>query len=268
MAVCQENHCTSIYIDRRKVISQWVSLACAQHLLNGTVHQPIICALLFQEQQCRQLGFPVESPIVGGTAVINVLLSCNCRELFPTIVKCYASVCERIHSATDLHTASSSGVDVQIDDDIFDATVQLMAEGFLKMPSQQITFDTQRVAADAGALVAIVNSFVSQPWKQWLYLAVPGLCKVGATYAVAVLACLVVVGLDLGFGDPRGTGLQHMQCQQWRISNSRVCISFHRSVQPQLVLLASLKDSTLHAHSMTLNTSSSTYMLVGAGQWS
>eukprot|EP00878_Enallax_costatus_P000874 GHUV01001001.1.p1 GENE.GHUV01001001.1~~GHUV01001001.1.p1 ORF type:complete len:563 (+),score=98.44 GHUV01001001.1:141-1829(+) len=119
------------------------------------------------------------------------------REVFPTIVKCYASVCEGIasgaavnlsagktsHSTTTDHSpaaamnSSSSAVDVHIDDEIFGATIRLTAEGFLRMCQDQISFDVHRVAADASALVAIVNTFVSQPWKKWLYLAIPGLCK-------------------------------------------------------------------------------------------
>lgn len=132
----------------------------------------------------------------------------TCRDLFPTIVKCYATVCEQILSGASLqptnssssssktqgqHTAkshsihscngssSSSKSDVHIDDEIFAATVQLMAEGFLQMPQQQITFDVHQIAADAAALVAIVNTFVSQPWKKWLYLLIPSLCRVSRT---------------------------------------------------------------------------------------
>jgi hypothetical protein len=176
-----------------------------------------------------------------------------CRENFPTIVRCYAHVCQRIvdgtawleppapaaaaaaaasklpdaaaaadaskppaSDASKLPSSSSrplsrsSSIDLSrnslsrtcsidaslaglsaaaavaagravcIDEEIFAATTQILTEGFLRIPANQLLeVDYQQTAADVSGIIAITNSFLSQPWKKWLYLAIPGLCEVG-----------------------------------------------------------------------------------------
>jgi hypothetical protein len=57
--------------------------------------------------------------------------------------------------------------------------MRVLTDGFLHMPSEGL-FDVHKTAADASSLIAITNTFVTQPWKRWLYLGIPGLCKVSS----------------------------------------------------------------------------------------
>jgi hypothetical protein len=182
--------------------------------------------------------------------LLLLLLLTTCRENFPTIVRCYAHVCQRIFDGTawleppaptaaaaasklpDAAAAAaskppasdasklpssssrplsrSSSIDLSrnslsrtcsidaslaglsaaaavaagravcIDEEIFAATTQILTEGFLRIPANQLLeVDYQQTAADVSGIIAITNSFLSQPWKKWLYLAIPGLCEVG-----------------------------------------------------------------------------------------
>eukprot|EP00882_Tetradesmus_deserticola_P013534 GHRQ01014369.1.p1 GENE.GHRQ01014369.1~~GHRQ01014369.1.p1 ORF type:complete len:398 (+),score=53.30 GHRQ01014369.1:222-1415(+) len=143
------------------------------------------------------------------------------RDLFPTIVTCYADVCKRInsgisvqhsesssnsssrsgdHSSSDMlrsHPASNgrlaascpaSEPDVLIDEEVFAANLRILTDGFLRMPSEGL-FDVHRAAADASSLIAITNTFVTQPWKRWLYLGIPGLCKVCSSRSRTTSSC-------------------------------------------------------------------------------
>jgi hypothetical protein len=115
-----------------------------------------------------------------------------CREAFPAIVSCYASLAQRIAGIARSSAAESNGSGSSspaartgpkgacIDEEIFAATVCVMAQGMLRMDLQQLQqqFDMRALAADVGSLVAITNTFLSQPWKQWGYLACPALCRV------------------------------------------------------------------------------------------
>jgi hypothetical protein len=74
-------------------------------------------------------------------------------------------------------SAPASEPEVLIDEEIFAATMRILTDGFLRMPSEGL-FDVYKTAADASSLIAITNTFVTQPWKRWLYLGIPGLCKV------------------------------------------------------------------------------------------
>jgi hypothetical protein len=82
---------------------------------------------------------------------------------------------------------------VCIDEEIFAATVAIMAEGMLKMDLQRSSLtggdaaaeaaatgssSLQQLASDVASLVAITNTFLAQPWKKWAYLACPRLCQV------------------------------------------------------------------------------------------
>jgi hypothetical protein len=68
---------------------------------------------------------------------------------------------------------------VCIDEEIFAATTRVLTEGFLRIPAEALaSVDYQQTAADVSGLIAITNSFLSQPWKKWLYLGIPGLCQV------------------------------------------------------------------------------------------
>ncbi|WIA39640.1 hypothetical protein OEZ86_005717 [Tetradesmus obliquus] len=112
------------------------------------------------------------------------------RDLFPTIVTCYSEVCKRISSGEAVHyskprssssSSSSSEPEVLIDEEIFAATLRVLSDGFLRMPQQGL-FDAHKTAADASSLIAITNTFVTQPWKRWLYLGMPWLCKESRTF--------------------------------------------------------------------------------------
>eukprot|EP00775_Hariotina_reticulata_P011944 gene11944-12087_t len=122
------------------------------------------------------------------------------RDTFPAIVSCYAEICRRIASGASTHTpkisskSSSKKTDVSssnnlvvaeivtkpevwVDEEIFAATIHVLLQAFLKMPAKDVDFDVLRTAAAGGELVAITNTFVSQPWKKWLYMAFPNMCQ-------------------------------------------------------------------------------------------
>lgn len=108
---------------------------------------------------------------------------CNgCRSLFPAIVSCYAEVCDRILSGASTHapqgSSASAKLEVCLNEEIFAATLHVLTDGFLHMPRKHLGFDVHETAAAAAELVAITNTFVTQPWKRWGYLALPGLCQV------------------------------------------------------------------------------------------
>lgn len=78
-----------------------------------------------------------------------------------------------------MSAAAAAGRAVCIDEEIFGATTQILAEGFLRIPANQLLdVDYQQTASDVSGLIAITNSFLSQPWKKWLYLGIPNLCEV------------------------------------------------------------------------------------------
>lgn len=127
----------------------------------------------------------------------------DCRDTFPAIVSCYAEICRRIASGASTHTpkissksssrktnvSSSNNLvvaeivtkpEVWVDEEIFAATIHVLLQAFLKMPAKDVDFDVYRTAAAGGELVAITNTFVSQPWKKWLYMAFPNMCQVSA----------------------------------------------------------------------------------------
>jgi hypothetical protein len=58
--------------------------------------------------------------------------------------------------------------------------MRVLTDGFLRMPRDGL-FDVHKTAADASSLIAITNTFVTQTWKRWLFLGIPGLCKVGSS---------------------------------------------------------------------------------------
>jgi hypothetical protein len=123
-----------------------------------------------------------------------------CRESFSDIVSCYADICKRIASGASTHTPklNSNGTrngniisksnfvvaeiktkpEVWIDEEIFAATIRQLLQAFLKMPATRVNVDVHKTAAAGGELVAITNTFVSQPWKKWLYMAFPNMCQV------------------------------------------------------------------------------------------
>lgn len=145
------------------------------------------------------------------------------RSAFPSIIKCYAQACSGIATGAALRappstttataatkrtdnnhnnsksssSTSPSSAAVCIDEEIFSATIRVMAEGFLEMDLQRLQqeVDCQRVAADVAGLVAITNSFVSQPWKKWLYLGLPNLCQVRVDMRVCQLFLAAVVAI-------------------------------------------------------------------------
>jgi len=84
--------------------------------------------------------------------------------------------------------------------------MQILTEGFLRIPPDTLAVDYQQAAADVGSLVAITNTFLSQPWKKWLYMGVPGLCQVcvcvggGGSGAVCVSGWVEGVCNQVGIG--------------------------------------------------------------------
>jgi hypothetical protein len=102
--------------------------------------------------------------------------------------------------------AAAAGKAVCIDEEIFAATLSIFMGGFLQMPGTKVQqVDCQQAAADVSGLVAITNSFLSQPWKQWLYCGMPGLCQVrGVLLLRGVHCCKCVVH------EPRHIGLCHL----------------------------------------------------------
>jgi hypothetical protein len=68
-----------------------------------------------------------------------------------------------------------------LDEEALAATLDIFGRAFLRLAPQYM-FDTAAMAHAAGEVVAIANTFVSQPWKQvyhWAPWAVSWWCEVG-----------------------------------------------------------------------------------------
>jgi hypothetical protein len=77
--------------------------------------------------------------------------------------------------------ATSNPLEVQLDEEALAATLDIFGRTFLRLGPQDM-FDTAAMAHAAGEVVAIANTFVSQPWKQvyhWAPWACTWWCQVG-----------------------------------------------------------------------------------------
>eukprot|EP00877_Chromochloris_zofingiensis_P000303 jgi/Chrzof1/10273/Cz04g35070.t1 len=117
---------------------------------------------------------------VARKAVAPAYTLANVRKQFPLIVKSLQAAALHIMDQID-----AGDPEVSVDEEIFIATVNIIAEGFLLLNPEAIKVDPKQMVHDLETITSIAYKFITAPWNKILYTRLPWLTQESRTMHAA-----------------------------------------------------------------------------------